>query len=116
MPVRPHSANMTVSGREALQLVLQRLVDAKKNGASEEHLRSLITQGSLTLLSYKVGLPALRGFTPVHVSSSTDIYMPSTPPPPPPPPGPLSHCCPSPVHRQLDLSAEHHRTDMTACL
>ena len=46
--------NMTVSGSEALQAVLQRLQQAKQNGASEEQLRSLITQGSLTLLSYKV--------------------------------------------------------------
>ena len=54
---------MTVSGREALQVVLQRLADAKKNGASEEQLRSLITQGSLTLLSYKVGPQPMRKWT-----------------------------------------------------
>ena len=45
---------MTVSGSEALQAVLQQLQQAKKNGAPEDQLRSLITQGSLTLLSYKV--------------------------------------------------------------
>ncbi len=47
---------MTVSGSEALQAVLQRLQQAKKNGASEEQLHSLITQGSLALLSYKACL------------------------------------------------------------
>ena len=48
--------DMTVSGSEALQAVLQRLQQAKKHSASEEQLHSLITQGSLALLSYKVSL------------------------------------------------------------
>ena len=77
---------MTVSGSEALQAVLQRLQQAKKNGASEEQLHSLITQGSLALLSYKVSLfgillPHMHGCTVIPTLLFALALGACTPPP-----------------------------------